>query len=104
VSRPASVGRKRCLHVLGPDDQRVIRDVLENALEGRMRVVGCRKPRYRLSLGVVATAREFAHESGGGLEWHTLRIREGHKKGSGSAIGVTGNRDGSVVVTMVPEG
>ena len=104
MSRPASVGRKRRLNVLGSDDQHVIWDVLENALKGRTRVVGCREPRYRLALGVVATAREFAHESGGSLEWHTLRIRERRKKGSGSAIGVTDTRDGNGVMMMVPEG
>jgi hypothetical protein len=72
--------------VIGPDDERIVRNVLEDALECGVRILGRRKPCHRLAFGVVPAAREFANESGSGLEWHIPRIREGRQKDSESPI------------------
>jgi len=67
--------------VIGPDDERIVRNVLEDALECGVRILGRRKPCHRLAFGVVPAAREFANESGSGLEWHIPRISRGTAKG-----------------------
>jgi hypothetical protein len=78
---PGSVGTQDRSNVIRRQLERVLGSRLDRSLEGDHRIVRPCEQRDGLPFGVVAATREFAHDPGRPLEWHTADDRSPVAKG-----------------------